>query len=97
MSGYVPLILIMVIFFGMIYFLMIRPMKQRERRHDYLVDHLEEEDIVLTAGGILGEIVSIDEHTVVLKIESGATVRVTKGAIVRLGYDPDENKTDDRL
>lgn len=66
----------------MSYFLMVRPLRQRERRHDRLVVELEKGDIVITAGGIYGKVESIDEDSVVLKVESGATIRVTKGGIV---------------
>ncbi|MDH5466782.1 MAG: preprotein translocase subunit YajC [Candidatus Aminicenantes bacterium] len=87
MQGYLPLLIVLGLFLAMIYFLMIRPIKQREKKHDYLVDHMEEGDVVITAGGMFGEIVSMDEHTVVLKVESGATVRVTKGAVIKMEHE----------
>ena len=83
MSGFLPLLIILAAFGLMIYFLMIRPMRQREKKHDYLVDNLERGDTVITAGGLFGKIESIDEGSVILKVESGATVRVTKGAIIQ--------------
>jgi len=82
MGGYWPLIILMVLVFGMMYFLMVRPMRQREKRHDELVQDLQKGDRVITAGGMYGEVESIDEDTVVLRVESGATVRVTKGGIL---------------
>jgi len=72
----------MVLVFGMMYFLMVRPMRQREKRHDELVQDLQKGDRVITAGGMYGEVESVDEDTVVLRVESGATVRVTKGGIL---------------
>ena len=83
MAGYLPLIGILAVFGLMIYFLMIRPFRQREKQHDYLVDSLEKGETVVTAGGLYGKIESIDESSVVLKVESGATVRVTKGAVIK--------------
>lgn len=82
MGSFLPLIIITGLFFLMIYFLMIRPMRQRERRHDYLVDSLKRGDTVITAGGMYGTIESINEDSVILKVESGATVRVTKSAVL---------------
>ncbi len=83
MSSFLPFVVIIGFFFLMVYFLMIRPMRQRERRHDYLVDSLERGDSVITAGGMYGKIESMDQDSVILKVESGATVRVTKGAVLK--------------
>lgn len=87
MGNFFPLVVIVGLFFLMIYFLMIRPMRQREKRHDYLVDGLERGDSVITAGGMYGTIESMDENSVILKVESGATVRVTKGAVLKMEED----------
>ena len=87
MGNLTPLLVIVTLFVAMFYFLMIRPMRQREKRHDRLVLELERGDTVITAGGIHGEVESIDDDTVVLRVESGATIRVTKGGVVRRGED----------
>ena len=81
MSGITPLLIILAIIFGMFYFLMFRPLRQREKKHDEMVLQLEKGDKVITAGGIHGQVESIDEDSVVLKVESGA-IRVTKGGVV---------------
>ncbi len=82
--SYLPMIVILVLLFGMFYFLMVRPMRQREKKHDEMVSGLQVGDRVITAGGIYGEIVNLSQDSVVVKIESGATMRVTKGSILAL-------------
>jgi len=82
--NYLGLIVIALVFFLMIYFLMIRPLRQREKQHDQLVQELQRGDKVITAGGMYGQVESIDEDSVVLRVESGATVRVTKGGILSI-------------
>jgi preprotein translocase subunit YajC len=77
------LLLILVAMGGMIYFLMIRPLRTREKQHDKMVALLEPGDEVITAAGIYGEIESIDESSVILIVESGAKIRVTKGAVLK--------------
>ena len=84
MAGYVPLLIILVLMIGMFYFLMIRPMRHREKKHDQMVQELEKGDMVVTAGGMYGQVESIDEDSVVLKVESGATVRVAKGGVLSI-------------
>jgi preprotein translocase subunit YajC len=82
--SYLPMIVILVLLFGMFYFLMVRPMRQREKKHDEMVSGLEVGDRVITAGGIYGDIQSITQDSIVIKIESGATMRVTKGSVLAL-------------
>jgi preprotein translocase subunit YajC len=84
LAGYLPMIVILVLLFGMFYFLMVRPMRQREKKHDQMVEQLQVGSRVITAGGVYGEIVSITQDSVVVKIESGATMRVTKGSVLAL-------------
>ncbi len=82
MGNITSLLIILVLIFGMFYFLVIRPMRQREQKHDQMVQDIEKGDMVITAGGMYGQVESIDEDSVVLKVESGTTVRVTKGGIL---------------
>ena len=73
----VPLILIFVVF----YFLMIRPQRKKQKEHQELIAELKRGDRVITAGGIYGVIESISEDNIVIKVESGATMRVAKGSV----------------
>ncbi len=82
MERLTPLIAILVLFSVMLYFFLIRPMRQREQKHDRMVVELKKGDTVITAGGMYGEVERIDEDSIVLKVESGATIRVTKGGVL---------------
>ena len=82
--SYLPMIIILVLLFGMFYFMMVRPMRQREKKHDQMVESLKVGDRILTTGGIYAEIVSINQDNAIIKIESGATMKVTKGSILGL-------------
>jgi len=86
-------------FMLLIYFLMIRPMTQREKRHDAMVEELRTGDTVITAGGMYGTIDTIDEDSVVLKVESGALIRVTKGGVLKrdLWQQTDDWRPDSQL
>ena len=63
------------------YFFMIRPQRRRQQEHDALMSQLKQGDSVITAGGIYGWVESVDQDSVVLKIESGATMRIAKSSI----------------
>ena len=75
------IIFIFALFIGVFYFFMIRPQRKRQREHQELVNELKRGDSVITAGGIYGQIESITEDSVVIKVESGATMRVAKGSV----------------
>jgi len=82
MGNLLPLILILVLMVAMFYLLIFRPMRQREKKHDEMVSELQKGDEVITAGGIYGRVERIDDDSVVLKVESGAMIRVTKGGVI---------------
>lgn len=81
-TNIVFIIIFLVVIFVMFYFFMIRPQRKRQKEHEELLGQLRGGDRVITAGGIYGQIESVSEDSVVLKVESGATLRVTKGSIV---------------
>ncbi len=82
LTGSLPLVIMLVLIVAMFYFFVARPVRQREKRHDTLVEQLQRGDTVITAGGIYGQVESIEENSILIKVESGATMRVTKGGIV---------------
>ena len=75
------IIIFLVLIFAMFYFLMIRPQRRRQKEHQQLIEELKKGDRVITAGGIYGVIESVSEDSVVVKVESGATMRVAKGSV----------------
>ena len=75
------MLIFVVLLFGLMYFVMIRPQRKRQKEHQQLIEELKRGDRVVTAGGIYGAIESISEDSVTIKVESGATMRVAKGSV----------------
>ena len=71
----------LILLFGMFYFLIIRPQRKRQRRHQELMDALQPGDRIITIGGIHGKIESMTEENIILKVESGATMRMSRNAV----------------
>jgi len=71
----------LILLFGMFYFLIIRPQRKRQQRHKELMDALQPGDRIITIGGIHGRIESMTEENIVLKVESGATLRMARNAV----------------
>jgi preprotein translocase subunit YajC len=66
---------------GVIYFLMIRPQRQQQRRHQEMISALKPGDEVITAGGLYGEVKRLDPDRVMLEIDDDVEVVVAKRAI----------------
>ncbi len=75
------LVIFLVAMFAVFYFLMIRPQSKRQKEQRRLIEELKNGDRVITSGGIFGEIERVSDDSVVLKVESGATIRVVKNSI----------------
>ncbi|HWI41055.1 MAG TPA: preprotein translocase subunit YajC [Verrucomicrobiae bacterium] len=73
-----------IVMFGIFYFLLIRPQQKKAREHRALIDSLKKGDMVVTAAGIHGKVVSVDENSALLEIAPGVNVRFTKGYIASL-------------
>ena len=81
-TSIVPMLIFLALIFGVFYFLMIRPQRKRQKDHEQLVQELRKGDKVITAGGIYGQIESLDQDSIVLKIESGATIRIARASVI---------------
>ena len=58
----------MVVIFVVFYFLLIRPQVKRQKDHKAMVDALKKGDEVLTAGGIMGKIVEMNDQYVTVQV-----------------------------
>lgn len=74
-------ILFLVLIFAAMYFFMIKPQRKRQKEQQELVQELRRGDKVVTTGGIYGQIENLSQDTVVLRIESGATIKVARISI----------------
>jgi preprotein translocase subunit YajC len=81
-TSILPMIIFLIIIFALFYFVMIRPQRRRQREHEMMVQELQKGDRVITAGGIYGTIESLSEDSIVIKVESGATIRVARGSVL---------------
>lgn len=75
----IPFILIFVI----MYFLLIRPQQKRMKAHRDMIAAVRKGDVVVTAGGLIGKIRSVDDKAdeVVVELAKGVEVRVVRGSI----------------
>ncbi len=58
-----PFIVQIAAIFGIFYFLLIRPQQKQKRQHEEALRTIKRGDQVVTAGGIIGEVVHVRETT----------------------------------
>ena len=77
----IPLILI----FGIMYFLLIRPQQKKLKDHQAMVAALRRGDQIVTQGGIVGKVTKVrDEQEVEVEIAEGVKVRVVKATVAQV-------------
>ena len=77
MNGTGSTILMLVLLFGMMYFLMIRPQKKQEQEKKELMGSLEVGDSVLTVSGFYGVIVdTVDDSTIIVEFGNDRHCRI---------------------
>ncbi|WP_353471904.1 preprotein translocase subunit YajC [Salipiger sp. H15] len=80
-AQFVPLILI----FGIMYFLLIRPQQKKVKEHQKMVGALRRGDQIVTQGGLIGKVVKVKEGgEVEVEIAEGVKVRVIQSTVAQV-------------
>jgi preprotein translocase subunit YajC len=74
-------VIMLLVFFAIFYFLLIRPQTKRAKEHKNLIANLARGDEVLTSGGIVGKITDIEESFLTLEVAANTHIKVQKNAI----------------
>jgi preprotein translocase subunit YajC len=80
-TNIISLLVFVVLIFGGMYFLIVRPQRKRQKAQKKIIEELRRGDKVITAGGIYGVVERVSEETVDLKVESGTIIRFVRAAI----------------
>jgi preprotein translocase subunit YajC len=76
----------MVLMVGIFYFLLIRPQQKKAKEHKAILDNLKRGDRIITNGGIIGTIVSIDDQVIGLEVADRVKIEVARPYIA--GFAP---------
>ena len=83
----------LLILFAIFYFLVILPQQKQAKKHKAMVDELKKGDKIVTAGGIIAEVIKNEEEFIKVKINDNNTeVKITKDAIARKLDEIEEKK-----
>ncbi len=91
-GGLISALIWMVLLIAIFYFLLYRPQQKQRKQHEEFLKNLKKGDRVITAGGIIGEIKSIEDDTVNLKVAEGTIIKVFKQSITSYYRKEEEKK-----
>jgi len=74
-------ILFMVAIIGVFYFFMIRPQQKKAKDSKKFIEEIKKGDDVVTIGGIYGRVAEIEGDTIVLEVERGGRIKMSKSAV----------------
>ena len=78
-DGFSFVMIAAILFLG--YFMLIRPQNKRAKEQRDLLSRLKKGDEIITSGGILAKIVSLDEQYIKVSLADGVEINLQKGAV----------------
>ena len=83
-SGNYTFLLVIVVLFGLFYFVMIRPQRNRQRQAQQMQRQVMPGQQVRTTAGMYATVVSADDNDVVLEIAPGVQARFLRRAVMEV-------------
>jgi preprotein translocase subunit YajC len=77
-------LLMIAVIFALFYVMLIRPQNKRAKEHRDLISQLKKGDEVVTSGGLLAKVVSLDEQFIKASLCDGVEVILQRNAISAL-------------
>jgi preprotein translocase subunit YajC len=90
-SGFSGLFM-MVIIFGIFYFILIRPQQKKAKEHKKMVEELKKGDKIITQGGIYGMVEGTGANTLTVKIAEGTKVKIARSSVATVLTDEEASK-----
>jgi preprotein translocase subunit YajC len=90
-SGFSGLFM-MVIIFGIFYFILIRPQQKKMKEHKKMVEELKKGDKIVTSGGIYGMVENAGANTLTVKIAEGTKVKIARSSVTTVLTEEEANK-----
>ena len=81
-------LIMMGLIFAIFYFVLILPMRRKQRKLDQLVKELKSGDKVVLNSGIFGTIVGVEDDAFLLRIDDKTRIKVLKTAVAGLQGSP---------
>ena len=87
-------VIVIVVLFALLWFLLIRPQRRRGEAQLVMQDNLRKDDEIITAGGLHGTVVSIEDDVLEIEIAKGIVVRLDRRAVAAV-VKPEEEEPEE--
>lgn len=77
----------LVLLFGLMYFMMIRPQQKEQRARAEMIRALKPGDKIVTAGGLMGVVTKVEDLSVKIRVAERVEVDVVKTGVARVAKD----------
>ncbi len=93
-SNFMTLIIPFALMFAILYMLIIRPQKQKEKRRLEMIANVRKNDRVITVGGVHGVVLSVKERDVIVRVDDAKDVKlkIEKSAITTVEIPKNERE-----
>ena len=85
--------IMMAILFAIMYFMMIRPQRRRDKERKAMIANVKTGDRVLLTSGILGRVRNVNDTSLIIQIAENTKIEVVKAAISQV-LEKDETPTE---
>lgn len=75
-ASMISLVVMVVFWFGIMYFLMIRPQRKEQKKKAALVNSVEVGDSILTTSGFYGMVIDVTDEDVIVEFGSNKNFRI---------------------
>lgn len=82
-SGTLVFVLQMVAIFAIFYFLLIRPHRKEQEKHEEMIEALKKGDEVVTNGGVIGTIIHADGDRLTIRTADDTRLLVQRGRVAQ--------------
>jgi preprotein translocase subunit YajC len=82
-GGGMSMWIMLALIFGVMWFFMIRPQGKQQKEPQKFRDGLKKGDKVVTIGGIYGTITESKDASVLVEVDNGVKIRVSKQALIK--------------
>ena len=76
-----PQLATMLVIFGIFFFIVLLPMKRKQKKVDEFLEHLKVGDRIVTTGGIYGAVTRLGDRSLQIQIADKVRIEVAKASI----------------
>jgi len=82
-----------IVIFALFYFILIAPMRKKQKNLQKMISDLQNGDKIVTNGGIHGTVVGVSEQVIQLRVADQVKIEISRSAVAGLQAKPGEEKS----